>query len=271
MKKRLFGVLLLLAALALTLTVAAHAENGRITVTERTDVNGVCTVEATLSGDPMQGTVYAAVYSSKGQMTEVKHCPAADTVRFTLENVGENDRVRLIWMGSDGQPAAEAITVPRTVAAWAILYSDGSMVFQDDAAPAEGKTVVAVYPIDGGEYRYDFASRKYTTPWYDRRKEITSVKWQSALRPASTAYWFYDCEKLEQADLAALDTSNVTNMSDMFVGCYALTALDVSGWDTSKGTDMRYMFGWCTALTALDISGWDTSKATSMSYMFYNC
>ena len=39
-----------------------------------------------------------------------------------------------------------------------------------------------------------------------------------------------------------VDTSNVTNMSNMFRGCGNLTSLDVSKFDTSKVTDMYGMF-----------------------------
>ena len=68
-----------------------------------------------------------------------------------------------------------------------------------------------------------------------------------------------------------VDTSNVTNMNQMFSGCSTLTSLDASGFDTSNVTDMYYMFNNCRALTFLDVSGWNTGNVTNMLAMFQNC
>ena len=68
-----------------------------------------------------------------------------------------------------------------------------------------------------------------------------------------------------------IDTSNVTNMNDIFNDCRALTSLDLSGWDTSNVTNMNYMFYGCGALTSLDVSKWNTSNVTNMYNMFRDC
>ena len=68
-----------------------------------------------------------------------------------------------------------------------------------------------------------------------------------------------------------VDTSNVTNMSDMFNYCRKLTSLNLSGCDTSNVTYMNRMFYYCIFLNYLDLSGWDTSNVTEMSSMFYKC
>ena len=65
-----------------------------------------------------------------------------------------------------------------------------------------------------------------------------------------------------------LDTSNVTNMSNMFSDCRSLTSLDLSSFNTSKVTDMRYMFYGCSKLTSLDLSSFNTSNVTNMGSMF---
>ena len=51
-----------------------------------------------------------------------------------------------------------------------------------------------------------------------------------------------------------VDTSNVTDMHEMFRYCGSLTSLDLSKFNTSNVTDMNYMFGDCSALTSLDVS-----------------
>lgn len=88
----------------------------------------------------------------------------------------------------------------------------------------------------------------------------------------SLEYWF-DERSLEEAAVEEIifkniDTSNVTDMSDMFSGCTKLKELDVSGFDTSSVIDMNKMFYWCKSLKELDLSNFDTSSVTNMSCMF---
>ena len=82
---------------------------------------------------------------------------------------------------------------------------------------------------------------------------------------------FSDCGSLTSLDLSGFDTSNVTSMIGMFFGCQNLATLDVSGFDTSKVTNMFAMFDSCFYLTTLDLSGFDTSKVTNMENMFLGC
>ena len=70
---------------------------------------------------------------------------------------------------------------------------------------------------------------------------------------------------------AHFDTSNVTDMSDMFLECGGFKSLDLSGFDTSNVTDMSGMFRGCSGLTAIDLSGFDTSNVTNLSDLFFNC
>ena len=83
---------------------------------------------------------------------------------------------------------------------------------------------------------------------------------------------FRDLKKLKTIQgLENLDTSQVTDMSDMFYGCESLTSLDVSHFDTSQVTDMSWMFYYCENLTNLDVSHFNTSQVTNMSGMFDDC
>ena len=68
--------------------------------------------------------------------------------------------------------------------------------------------------------------------------------------------------------LENLDTSQVTDMSEMFCSCRGLTSLNLSNWDTSQVTDMYSMFEDCLGLTSLDLSNWNTSKVINMDSMF---
>jgi len=83
--------------------------------------------------------------------------------------------------------------------------------------------------------------------------------------------YFEGFDKMTSIDLSALDTSEVTNMNDMFSVCEGLTSLDVSNFDTSQVIDMSSMFSYCKKLTSLDVSNFDTSQVIDMSSMFSDC
>lgn len=80
---------------------------------------------------------------------------------------------------------------------------------------------------------------------------------------------FLDSTKLTNLILSNWDTSKVTDMHSMFENDSSLTNLDVSNWDTSEVIDMSEMFENNSSLTNLDVSNWDISKVTDMSEMFY--
>ena len=82
---------------------------------------------------------------------------------------------------------------------------------------------------------------------------------------------FYDCYSLTELDLSNFDTSNVTDMYSMFNSCRSLTSLDLSNFDTSNVTNMDCMFAWCSNLTSVDLSHFITARVTAMENMFYNC
>lgn len=82
---------------------------------------------------------------------------------------------------------------------------------------------------------------------------------------------FCDCRSLTKLELSNFDTSQVTDMAGMYTRCASLTELDFSNFDTSQVTDMRSMFSNCQKLTKLDLSSFDTRRVTSMERMFEAC
>ena len=76
---------------------------------------------------------------------------------------------------------------------------------------------------------------------------------------------FKECRSL--VAIPMLDTSGVTNMSNMFYSCYSLVS--IPPLDTSKVTDMNNMFSYCVALEP--IPQLNTSNVTNMNQMFCNC
>lgn len=67
-----------------------------------------------------------------------------------------------------------------------------------------------------------------------------------------------------------LDTSQVTDMSQMFQDCPYLTEIDVSNFDTSNVVDMSDMFN-NSGINKIDISHFNLNSVTSMSNMFEDC
>lgn len=106
---------------------------------------------------------------------------------------------------------------------------------------------------------------------------------------------FFDCPNLVSVNLPNWNTSNVISFASLFSSDKALTEIkglekwntsqvtdmgqmfymvkteslpEIEDWDTSNVTKMNSLFSYCNKLTSLDISKWDTSKVTDMSKMF---
>ena len=74
-----------------------------------------------------------------------------------------------------------------------------------------------------------------------------------------------------ELDVSSFDTSNVTDMNQMFLDCWYLKELDLSNFNTINVTDMSSMFSLSENIESLDISSFDTSNVTDMERMFYDC
>ena len=90
-------------------------------------------------------------------------------------------------------------------------------------------------------------------------------------RPTTTKRWFFYLHLISIEGIENLNTSEVTDMSEMFYGCFRLTELNVSNFNTSAVTDMSDMFFGCSGLTELNLSNFNTSAVTNMSGMFWGC
>ena len=99
---------------------------------------------------------------------------------------------------------------------------------------------------------------------------ITTVETMVDSSHTDLSYMFYHCYKLESVNTEDWDTSNVTNMSEMFDSC-SITSLDLSSFDTGKVTNMMYMFYGCGKLEELDIRNWEIGTTTKTTSMFERC
>lgn len=102
-----------------------------------------------------------------------------------------------------------------------------------------------------------------------------------------TIYWWSEADKVylnedcsyffsgamflsDISGLSTVDTSNVTNMSNMFADCVRLTDLSaLAGWDTSNVTDMSGMFFNCNGFSdASALNSWNISNVQNFDRMF---
>ena len=117
--------------------------------------------------------------------------------------------------------------------------------------------------VDINEYLSDTIT-KGTSSSGGWLKTIIKLRSPLTVEGTSAEYMFYGCPLNE---LPQLDTSSVTNMSNMFSGCINLAT--IPQLDTSSVTNMTYMFRGCASLAT--IPQIDTSSVTNMSNMFCNC
>ena len=130
---------------------------------------------------------------------------------------------------------------------------------------------------DPNTYDYELGENTYAY-FNGNTLEIYTTLNKDIELPSDCSYFFYDLineqgifNNVTAMVLQCFDTSNVTDMSRMFLECTALTSLDLSGFNTSNVTNMSYMFQQCQALISLDLTGFDTSNVTDMSHMFFGC
>lgn len=80
---------------------------------------------------------------------------------------------------------------------------------------------------------------------------------------------------LDSLNLNSWNTSKVETFEKMFssekLDSFTPVILYLDSWDTSNATNMFQMFYNLLTITQLDLSNWDTSKVTNMSGMFQRC
>ena len=110
--------------------------------------------------------------------------------------------------------------------------------------------------------------------WFQGYVNLTSIEGIEYLNTSQVTdmhNMFYNCYHLQTTDFSGFDTRKVKDMSYMFHNCGSLKSLDISNFNTSEVTDMRGMFESCIGLTSLDLSHLNTSKVSVMASMFQSC
>ena len=108
--------------------------------------------------------------------------------------------------------------------------------------------------------------------WHLQRYDIKNVVIDDSFvnyTPISTAYWFYDMQELISIEgMNNINTSETTDMHDMFRDCRVLEEINTSSFQTDKVVDMSDMFYNCLEIDTLDIRSFNTSQVTDMHAMF---
>ena len=144
-----------------------------------------------------------------------------------------------------------------------VKYADGTLTFFLTSKETLGENEYGIYGGLG------------TPDWVFNNANVTKVVFDPAFanaRPTNCKEWFQGCVKLTSIEgIEYLNTSQVTDMHNMFSECSHLQTTDFSGFDTRKVKDMSYMFHNCGSLKSLDISNFNTSEVTDMRGMFESC
>ena len=227
--------------------------------------------------DPAEG-VMGQIVVSKGSTVEI---PANAFTREGYDFTGWNAKP-----DGSGKAYAEGDSITLTddmtlYAQWdysfmenlyAILYSDGELVFQWNDKPAAGRTVVKTYITDRAGYSDNRAAQNNFRAWYNEAAKINTVTFAKRIQPDDIAQWFQDCYNLTTLNnLEKLDTSLVTDMSNLFAGCASLTEVNLRTFQTASVTNLESMFEGCESIRSLDLRSFNTANVEYMESMFSGC
>ena len=214
---------------------------------------------------------------------------------WVREDTGEEyttNELRLAW---DSSMAGTY----RKVSKYAILYSNGDLVFQNSNVPDLTKgAVVEIWDCPGGVTSREWATDAYknsikniyvNTPIMFSRslyfnnsyfqnlenlEYIYSINNVNLEDRSSLESAFRNCSKLKHIyGLSEWDTHTITSIRYLFDDCNELDNIqDIESWDLAISySDMEYSFRNCKNLINLDLSSWDLSRVYSINQTFYSC
>ena len=159
--------------------------------------------------------------------------------------------------------ASAKVNVPEKQLGTKTITTNGTYNARDDNLDGYSEVEVATSGVDINEYLSDKIT-KGTSSSGGWLKTIIKLRSPLTIEGTDARYMFnnYLLNELPQ-----IDTSNVTNMGQMFYGCTNLTTIPQI--DTSNVTNMSQMFNYCTNLTT--IPQLNTSNVTNTPQMFYGC
>lgn len=183
------------------------------------------------------------------------------------------------------------VNVPEKQLGTKTITSNGTYNATDDNLDGYSQVSVETSGVDINDYFETIYSGTSAASWVsqnfvkkvpdviidDSVKELVQFAANASVAPKiicnanviNMNYLYYN-NKSENIDISGLNTSNVTQVYNLFGGCSNLTSLDLSNFDSSKINDLSSLFQNCSKLTSLDLSNFDTS-IVSMNKTFYGC
>ena len=147
--------------------------------------------------------------------------------------------------------------------------SDNTIKMWYNEADANGN-----YDITIGSNNTIYANPSSTSGLFSNLTNVTSIDLSNIDTSGMTnmSNMFLDNTSLTNITFGDnFNTANVTNMSGMFKNCTILKTIDLSSFNTSNAIIFASMFMNCQGLQNLDLKSFNTSNVTSMLSMFYNC
>jgi len=220
--------------------------------------------------DEWEQTIYEEIKSRRPVLYSAHTDEMGHT--FVLDGY-ENGYFHVNW----GWGGAYSYVLMTDVEGWQGLGSGHNAIIGIQADSPDKPVQYAV--IDNGKmtlyYDSQMANRSGVEKWINYRADVTECVIDSSFadnKIQSLHGYFYLFTRMKSVKgLNNLNTSMVTDMSEMFKGCVSLTSLDMKGVKTNKVTNMSNMFYNCQSLKEVDLGDLKTDKVTNMSNMFYNC
>ena len=131
--------------------------------------------------------------------------------------------------------------------------------------------------LDGGDFLEYVVVPEDTVPGFDMDSsfsygwQVRSVRFKDAVRPMDISFEY--ASSCKSFDLRKLDTSRMTNMSNMFRymrGDNIASSVNISGFDTSDVTSMEYFFYDSQDIERVIWGHLDTSKVEKTNGAFHN-
>ena len=99
---------------------------------------------------------------------------------------------------------------------------------------ADTKTLTITGEDSGLNGKWDSSKNKFKSPFAAICADAEVIKVQNCTLKGSTKAMFANLGTLKSVEFSNVNTSGVTDMTEMFSGCSKLSSVDVSKFDTSK-------------------------------------
>lgn len=140
-------------------------------------------------------------------------------------------------------------------------------------------TVYKNYEIDGIVYKTKLINNNNSSNYsnnyiFSNCNKIKTITFNDGINTSNLTNidnMFFNCILLENINISNIDTSNVTSMNSLFAMCVSLKDLDISNFNTSNVEDIRKMFECCESMRSVNLNGIDTKKVKYFDEMFREC